>query len=109
MSVFFPGLSAFLYRDGPETEPRPEHHDKIGGFPRKGALLHYHYAKLILYSHVFRGPRDTPTIPPHFLDSAVSNFLCSASLPLPPSPTTYLFRGYMLTSRTKELCGSRGH
>lgn len=73
------------WREYPGTEPRPERHDKIGGFPRKGALLHYHYAKLILYSHVFRGPRDSPTIPPHFLDSAVSSLPCSA----PSSPITF--------------------
>ncbi|KAK8139819.1 hypothetical protein PG984_000942 [Apiospora sp. TS-2023a] len=48
-----------------------QHHERIGGFPRKGVLLHYHYAKLILYSHVFRGLHDA-SIPAHFLDPAAS-------------------------------------
>ncbi|KAK8019506.1 hypothetical protein PG990_004644 [Apiospora arundinis] len=48
-----------------------QHHERIGGFPRKGVHLHYHYAKLILYSHVFRGIHDS-SIPAHFLDSAAS-------------------------------------
>jgi hypothetical protein len=34
-------------------------------------LLHYHFAKLHLYSHVFRGLQDT-TVPSYFLDSASS-------------------------------------
>lgn len=48
-----------------------EHHDRIGSFPRKGVLLHFHFAKLHLYSHVFRGLRNT-SIPPYFLDCATS-------------------------------------
>ncbi|KAK7969671.1 hypothetical protein PG988_008744 [Apiospora saccharicola] len=51
--------------------PLIEHHERIGGFPRKGVRLHYHYAKLILYSHVFRGLHDA-SIPAHFLDPAAS-------------------------------------
>jgi len=41
----------------------------IGTYPRKGALLHFHFAKLYLYSHVFRGLRDA-TIPAHFHECA---------------------------------------
>ncbi|KAH7361936.1 hypothetical protein B0T11DRAFT_226252 [Plectosphaerella cucumerina] len=42
------------------------HH--IGRFPRKGALLHYHFAKLHLYSHIFRGLSGDQPIPHYFLD-----------------------------------------
>ncbi|KAJ9137928.1 Transcription factor [Pleurostoma richardsiae] len=49
----------------------PEHHERIGGFPRKGVLLHYHFATLHLHSQVFRGLLDR-SIPAHFLDSAAS-------------------------------------
>lgn len=48
-----------------------EHHEHIGRFPRKGVLLHYHFSKLHLYSHVFRGLRNAE-IPSRFLDSAAS-------------------------------------
>ncbi|ORY65999.1 uncharacterized protein BCR38DRAFT_170905 [Pseudomassariella vexata] len=48
-----------------------EHHNQIGSFPRKGVLLHYQFALLYLYSHVFRGLRKT-SIPAYFLDSAAS-------------------------------------
>ncbi|KAH7035242.1 uncharacterized protein B0I36DRAFT_90000 [Microdochium trichocladiopsis] len=41
----------------------------IGTYPRKGALLHFHFGKLYLYSHVFRGLRDA-TIPAHFRECA---------------------------------------
>ncbi|KAI8664778.1 Zn(2)-C6 fungal-type domain-containing protein [Fusarium sp. Ph1] len=50
------------------TTRLPEQHPAIGGFPRKGALLHFHFAQLYLFSHVFRGQSDA--IPGHFLDSA---------------------------------------
>ncbi|KAJ0123746.1 hypothetical protein J7T55_012215 [Diaporthe amygdali] len=48
-----------------------EHHERIGTFPRKGVLLHFHFAKLHLYSHVFRGLRKNP-IPSYFLEPASS-------------------------------------
>ncbi|KAM5359679.1 hypothetical protein ACJZ2D_014297 [Fusarium nematophilum] len=50
------------------TTRLPETHPAIGGFPRKGAQLHFHFAQLYLFSHVFRGQSDT--IPSHFVDSA---------------------------------------
>ncbi|KAJ3526694.1 hypothetical protein NM208_g11066 [Fusarium decemcellulare] len=50
------------------TTRLPEQHPAIGGFPRKGAQLHFHFAQLYLFSHVFRGQSDS--IPGHFLDSA---------------------------------------
>ncbi|KAG5662645.1 hypothetical protein KAF25_005063 [Fusarium avenaceum] len=50
------------------TDRLPEVHPTIGGFPRKGALFHFHLAQLYLYSHVFRGQSNT--IPSHFLDTA---------------------------------------
>ncbi|KAK9770536.1 hypothetical protein SCAR479_12807 [Seiridium cardinale] len=49
----------------------PEFHDRIGRFPRKGVMLHYHFAKLHLYSHVFRGLQNA-TIPSYFQECAAS-------------------------------------
>ncbi|KAF2457304.1 hypothetical protein BDY21DRAFT_392595 [Lineolata rhizophorae] len=58
-----------------------QHHDYIGRFPRRGVQLHYHFAKLHLYSHVFRGltspssypaPHSTTTFHP-FASAAVSS------------------------------------
>lgn len=46
----------------------PAQHPGIGGFPRKGAQLHFHFAQLYLFSHVFRGQSDT--LPSYFLDAA---------------------------------------
>ncbi|KAK1633315.1 hypothetical protein BDP81DRAFT_397214 [Colletotrichum phormii] len=43
-----------------------------GRFPRKGALLHFHFAKLHLYSHIFRGLSGDSPIPHHFLDCAAT-------------------------------------
>ncbi|KAI0012131.1 hypothetical protein F4779DRAFT_614842 [Xylariaceae sp. FL0662B] len=56
-----------------------ENHDHIGNFPRKGVLLHYHFAKLHLYSHVFRGLSNA-TIPAHFLDCATSAINAATSI-----------------------------
>ncbi|KAI8624627.1 hypothetical protein F5Y19DRAFT_305919 [Xylariaceae sp. FL1651] len=56
-----------------------ENHDHIGKFPRKGVLLHYHFARLHLYSHVFRGLRNTP-IPAYFQDSAASAVAAATSI-----------------------------
>ena len=50
---------------------QPEQHQHIGEFPTKGVLLHYHFAKLHLYSHVFRGLGNTP-VPKHFRDGALA-------------------------------------
>ncbi|KAF4997743.1 hypothetical protein FDECE_12000 [Fusarium decemcellulare] len=43
----------------------------IGGFPRKGIILHYNFAQLYLYSHVFRGLSKDDPIPHYFLDCAL--------------------------------------
>ena len=48
-----------------------EHHEHIGGFPRRGVLLHYQFASLHLHSQVFRGLNDC-SVPAHFMDSAGS-------------------------------------
>lgn len=53
------------------TYSMAERHERIGTFPRKGVLLHFHFAKLHLYSHVFRGLRKNP-IPSYFLEPASS-------------------------------------
>lgn len=60
------------------TSTIPEQHPNIGIFPRKGALLHFYFAKLHLYSHIFRGlSKETDAvsdaaapIPHYFLDAA---------------------------------------
>ncbi|KAF4965170.1 hypothetical protein FSARC_6988 [Fusarium sarcochroum] len=44
----------------------------IGGFPRKGIVLHYNFAQLYLYSHVFRGLSKDDHIPHYFLDCALN-------------------------------------
>ncbi|KAH8658357.1 hypothetical protein BX600DRAFT_514850 [Xylariales sp. PMI_506] len=56
-----------------------ELHGQIGGFPRKGAQLHYYFAKLHLYSHVFRGLGRSP-IPPHFIDGATGAVSAATSI-----------------------------
>ncbi|KAF9878706.1 C6 transcription factor [Colletotrichum karsti] len=50
----------------------PEESEHIGRFPRKGAKLHFHFAKLHLYSHIFRGLSGDNPIPYHFLDCAAT-------------------------------------
>lgn len=57
----------------------PDYHDRIGTFPRKGVLLHFHFAKLHLYSHVFRGLRKDP-IPSYFLEPASSAAAAATSI-----------------------------
>ncbi|KAH7313924.1 hypothetical protein B0I35DRAFT_480564 [Stachybotrys elegans] len=52
------------------TARLPEQHPGIGGFPRKGARLHYHFAQLYLYSHIFRG--QVSPLPSYLLDSALA-------------------------------------
>ncbi|KAI8713006.1 Zn(2)-C6 fungal-type domain-containing protein [Fusarium sp. LHS14.1] len=44
----------------------------IGGFPRKGIILHYNFAQLYLYSHVFRGLSKNDPVPHYFLDCALN-------------------------------------
>jgi hypothetical protein len=48
-----------------------ERWDQLRGFPRKGALLHFYFARLHLHSHVFRGLRDA-AVPTHFHDCAAT-------------------------------------
>ncbi|KAJ3530058.1 hypothetical protein NM208_g9493 [Fusarium decemcellulare] len=46
-----------------------EPHDRIGSFPAKALTLHYHFAKLLVSSHVFRGRSsevDKSSIPAEF-------------------------------------------
>ncbi|KAL2884473.1 hypothetical protein SGCOL_000421 [Colletotrichum sp. CLE4] len=50
-----------------------------GRFPRKGALLHFHFAKLHLYSHIFRGLSGDIPIPHHFLDCAATAIAVATS------------------------------
>ncbi|KAL8398591.1 hypothetical protein RB596_005936 [Gaeumannomyces avenae] len=44
--------------------------EAIGEFPVKGALIHYHFAKLYLFSHVFRGLSPEEAIPAVFRSAA---------------------------------------
>ncbi|KAH8703565.1 hypothetical protein BGW36DRAFT_369545 [Talaromyces proteolyticus] len=47
--------------------------EHIGNFPSKGVLLHYHFGKLHLFSHVFRGLKSgdhIEPIPSYFKDAA---------------------------------------
>ncbi|KZL78431.1 hypothetical protein CT0861_04027 [Colletotrichum tofieldiae] len=54
------------------SEALPEQYQHIGRFPRKGAMLHFHFAKLHLYSHIFRGLSGDNPIPHHFLECAAT-------------------------------------
>lgn len=56
-----------------------EYQDGIGTFPRKGALFHFQFAKLYLYSHVFRGLHSSPP-PPSFLEAARGAVSAAASI-----------------------------
>ncbi|RGP75106.1 transcriptional activator of proteases prtt [Fusarium longipes] len=44
---------------------------QIGSFPRKGTILHYNFAQIHLYSHIFRGLSGDAPIPHYFLDCAM--------------------------------------
>lgn len=48
----------------------PEYQEGFGAFPRKGALFHYHFAKLYLYSHTFQWKRSTAMLPPELSEPA---------------------------------------
>lgn len=52
-----------------------EHHESIGDFPSKAVVLHFHFAKLFVCSHVFRGLTSNATIDPMpvpFIDAAMT-------------------------------------
>ncbi|TPX15798.1 uncharacterized protein E0L32_000132 [Thyridium curvatum] len=72
-STLFPGQNLSLLRIGSRRKANTisitEVQEHFGHFPRKGALFHCHFAKLFLYSHVFRGLRDS-AVPPPFLEAA---------------------------------------
>ncbi|KAM0493645.1 hypothetical protein ACHAP8_009088 [Fusarium lateritium] len=52
----------------------------IGGFPRKGVVLHYNFAQLYLYSHVFRGISKDDHIPHYFLDCALNGITAATTI-----------------------------
>ncbi|KUJ16004.1 uncharacterized protein LY89DRAFT_697978 [Mollisia scopiformis] len=60
------------------SELQRQHH-VIGEFPAKGVILHHHFAKLHLHSHVFRGLKDAP-VPPHFLENASAAVSAATSI-----------------------------
>ncbi|TDZ17445.1 Transcriptional activator of proteases prtT [Colletotrichum orbiculare MAFF 240422] len=45
-------------------------HDKIGMFPFKSLMLHYHFAKLFVSSHVFRSDDGSKALPSEYTDVA---------------------------------------
>ncbi|CRK19871.1 hypothetical protein BN1708_000513 [Verticillium longisporum] len=51
----------------------------VGRFPSKGALLHFHLAKLHLYSHIFRGSSGETPIPHYFLDGTATAIAAATS------------------------------
>jgi hypothetical protein len=59
---------------------------KVGDYPRKGVGLHFHFAKLYLCSHAFRGARMATEVPPldapspHGLPSELEEVATSAVL-----------------------------
>ncbi|KAH8891506.1 hypothetical protein GQ53DRAFT_147907 [Thozetella sp. PMI_491] len=56
-----------------------EEYDHIGRFPRKAARLHFNFAKLHLYSHVFRGLSGHDPIPHYFLDCTAAAISAATS------------------------------
>jgi hypothetical protein len=59
--------------------PNIELRQAIGDFPTKGVILHHHFAKLHLYSHVFRGLKGGD-VPPHFRESAAAAVSASTAI-----------------------------
>jgi hypothetical protein len=51
----------------------------IGEFPTKGVILHHHFAKLHLHSHVFRGLKGSD-VPAHFRESAAAAVYASTAI-----------------------------
>lgn len=53
----------------------PERYPHVGLFPQKGIVLHLHFSKLHLYSHVFQGLGDSPISAPFlpYASAAVSS------------------------------------
>ncbi|EMD93686.1 hypothetical protein COCC4DRAFT_67032 [Bipolaris maydis ATCC 48331] len=54
-------------------------HERIGEFPAKGVILHHHFAKLYLHSHVFRGLKGA-VVPTHFRESAMAAVSASTAI-----------------------------
>ncbi|RMZ79591.1 hypothetical protein DV737_g3332, partial [Chaetothyriales sp. CBS 132003] len=53
----------------------------IGNWPNKGAVMHYHWAKLYLQSYVLRGlPDSEAVIPEHFLENASAAVQAATSI-----------------------------
>lgn len=53
----------------------------IGNWPNKGAIMHYHWAKLYLNSYVLRGlPETGGVIPDHFLEIASAAVAAATSI-----------------------------
>ncbi|SPO07184.1 uncharacterized protein DNG_09878 [Cephalotrichum gorgonifer] len=61
------------------TTQFPEVQQGFGAFPRKGAQFHFFFAKLYLYSHVFRGIRNS-TVAPHFYQEARGAVFAATSI-----------------------------
>ncbi|KAM0273620.1 hypothetical protein ACHAQH_008214 [Verticillium albo-atrum] len=51
----------------------------VGRFSSKGALLHYHFATLHLYSHIFRGSSGESPIPHYFPDGTATAVAAATS------------------------------
>ncbi|KAF4948999.1 hypothetical protein FGADI_9284 [Fusarium gaditjirri] len=62
------------------TDQVQERWPGIGGFPRKGIILHYNFAQLYLYSHVFRGLSRDEHIPHYFLDCALNGITAATTI-----------------------------
>ncbi|GME48319.1 putative transporter [Neofusicoccum parvum] len=62
--------------------PALQRNASIGDFPAKGVLIHFHFAKLYLHSHVFRGLEAAapPTLPPGLHDSAAAAVAAATSI-----------------------------
>ncbi|KAM6527363.1 hypothetical protein FSOLCH5_003432 [Fusarium solani] len=54
------------------TKELPEYWPQLGSFPLKGTTLHYNFAQIHLYSHIFRGLSGDDPIPAYFFDYALN-------------------------------------
>ncbi|PVH74607.1 hypothetical protein DL98DRAFT_382033, partial [Cadophora sp. DSE1049] len=70
-------IDRWYFRFSPMFKPNPQ----IGDFPHKGLTLHYHFAKVYLGHHVFRGLGATKgQIPSYFLTTALMAHSASHSI-----------------------------
>lgn len=76
IAAFSRQLDAWLGR----WSPALARNAAIGDFPARGVLIHFHFAKLYLYSYVFRGVGSAARMPPGLLNSAAAAVEAATSI-----------------------------